>query len=258
MSPESIGFAAKTPRCSCTTNLRFSPSDNDQIIVYIKASADRTNIVVCVGQSRPVLDAVGLAGGADSDEWGIGPDQPYVVHDLLGDQRYTWRGAANWVRLDPRIARRTSFASNPAVLSGGEPGRRAPGGALVRRQESRHPRRAGCRPRTLGGRPSCLWSTCGMRPDCPRRMLWPNVLDEPAVARAVLGQFRGATVPTAAGGSLVFRPGHLFAEITAETSEPIATMRGEQSNTSIRYGDAVMLKLHSAVAVRAKSRRRGW
>ena len=37
------------------------------------------------------------------NDWGIGPDQPYVVHDLLTDERFTWRGNANWVRLDPNM-----------------------------------------------------------------------------------------------------------------------------------------------------------
>jgi starch synthase (maltosyl-transferring) len=32
---------------------------------------------------------------------GIAPDQPYVVEDLLDGSRYTWRGAWNYVRLDP-------------------------------------------------------------------------------------------------------------------------------------------------------------
>jgi len=35
-------------------------------------------------------------------EMGIGPDEPYVVHDLLTGARYTWRGSRNYVRLDPR------------------------------------------------------------------------------------------------------------------------------------------------------------
>jgi starch synthase (maltosyl-transferring) len=36
-------------------------------------------------------------------ELGIRPDQPYLVHDLLGDARYTWQGAWNYVELDPRV-----------------------------------------------------------------------------------------------------------------------------------------------------------
>jgi starch synthase (maltosyl-transferring) len=34
-------------------------------------------------------------------ELGIRPDRPYLVHDLLGDARFTWSGAWNYVELDP-------------------------------------------------------------------------------------------------------------------------------------------------------------
>jgi starch synthase (maltosyl-transferring) len=34
---------------------------------------------------------------------GLDPDAPYFVHDLLGDARYTWQGAWNFVELDPNV-----------------------------------------------------------------------------------------------------------------------------------------------------------
>jgi starch synthase (maltosyl-transferring) len=34
-------------------------------------------------------------------ELGLAPDSTYVVEDLLDGARYTWRGAWNYVRLDP-------------------------------------------------------------------------------------------------------------------------------------------------------------
>jgi starch synthase (maltosyl-transferring) len=34
---------------------------------------------------------------------GLRADAPYTVHDLLGDARYTWHGAWNYVELDPRV-----------------------------------------------------------------------------------------------------------------------------------------------------------
>jgi starch synthase (maltosyl-transferring) len=36
-------------------------------------------------------------------ELGLGPDEPYVMHELLSDQRYEWRGARGYVVLDPAI-----------------------------------------------------------------------------------------------------------------------------------------------------------
>jgi starch synthase (maltosyl-transferring) len=34
-------------------------------------------------------------------ELGLAPDASYVVEDLLDGSRYTWRGAWNYVKLDP-------------------------------------------------------------------------------------------------------------------------------------------------------------
>src|SRR5579864_325551 len=65
-------------------------------------------------------------------------------------------------------------------------------------------------------------------------------VEDPIVARAVLRHFDGATLPTERGGRLVFRPTHLF---QVRDVEPIKPLSGEQSNTSIRFGDALILKL---------------
>src|SRR6266567_7166261 len=81
----------------------------------------------------------------------------------------------------------------------------------------------------------------------PETYVLADRLDEPAVPRAVLRQFSGAQVATDSGGALIFRPTHLFDEIPLETTEPIGVMRGEQSNTSIRFGDELILKLFRRV-----------
>jgi trehalose synthase-fused probable maltokinase len=67
--------------------------------------------------------------------------------------------------------------------------------------------------------------------------------DDPAVGRSLLRQFSGAGVRTTQGGSLAFRATHIFHAVAAERLEPIALMRGEQSNSSLRFGDALILKL---------------
>jgi starch synthase (maltosyl-transferring) len=83
-------------------NVRFYRCDNDQLLAYGKATADRTNIIVCVVNLDPFWPQAGWVD-VPLNDWGIGPDQPYVVHDLLTDERFTWRGNANWVRLDPNL-----------------------------------------------------------------------------------------------------------------------------------------------------------
>lgn len=65
-------------------------------------------------------------------------------------------------------------------------------------------------------------------------------LDDPVVARGILDHFGGLTLPTDSGGRLVFRPTHVF---HVRDVEPIKPLSGEQSNTSIRFGNALILKL---------------
>src|SRR5439155_2710269 len=68
-------------------------------------------------------------------------------------------------------------------------------------------------------------------------------LDRPLTARSLLDSFRGTRVDTESGGALEFRPTHVFGSIPRERTEPISLMTAEQSNTSLRYGDALILKI---------------
>jgi trehalose synthase-fused probable maltokinase len=81
----------------------------------------------------------------------------------------------------------------------------------------------------------------------PDTYVFADRIDEPDIAFAVLERFRfninGSSVKTEAGGALVFRPTRVFQTITADRLAPVVPMRGEQSNTSIRFGDALILKL---------------
>jgi starch synthase (maltosyl-transferring) len=83
-------------------NLRFHGSDNHQILVYSKATPDKHNIVLGVVNLDPFWTQSAWVDVA-AHEWGASGDQPYVVHDLLTDERFTWRGNHNWVRLDPHV-----------------------------------------------------------------------------------------------------------------------------------------------------------
>ena len=38
------------------------------------------------------------------DELGLEPERPFQVHDLLGDARFLWHGARNYVAIDPHSA----------------------------------------------------------------------------------------------------------------------------------------------------------
>jgi starch synthase (maltosyl-transferring) len=81
-------------------SLRFHRTDNDLVVCYSKRSPDGANTVVVVVNLDPQHRHsawVELDGAA----LGIAPAQTVQVHDLLGDGRYLWRGARNYVELDP-------------------------------------------------------------------------------------------------------------------------------------------------------------
>jgi starch synthase (maltosyl-transferring) len=56
------------------------------------------------------------------EEWQLDPRQPFPVHDLLGEGRYSWQGSRNFVKLDPHslpahilcLRRRVPTGSKPA------------------------------------------------------------------------------------------------------------------------------------------------
>jgi starch synthase (maltosyl-transferring) len=80
--------------------LRFHPTDNPELLCYSKRSADGTDLVVVVVNVDPFHMQHGFIELPFAG-WGLRPTDPLRVHDLLSDERYTWRGARNYVRLDP-------------------------------------------------------------------------------------------------------------------------------------------------------------
>ena len=106
----------ENPALQHDRSLRFHGSDNDQIMVYSKWShADGTPYTYRYLEERPgddgnlVLVVINLDPRHTQstmvhlplDEWGIGWDESFEVHDLMSGSRYVWRGGANYVELNP-------------------------------------------------------------------------------------------------------------------------------------------------------------
>jgi starch synthase (maltosyl-transferring) len=111
----------ETPALRRYANLTFHESENEEILFYRKAGATTADIghrtgadighrTSDIGLDDPdILVAVNLDPEnvqatmvhVPLEQLGIGADEPYVVRDLLTDATYTWRGARNYVRLDP-------------------------------------------------------------------------------------------------------------------------------------------------------------
>jgi len=82
--------------------LRFFPVDNEQLIAYARFTPDLGNLLLVVVNLDPHYRQSGWVE-VPVRELGIDPEQPYQVHDLLGDGRYLWQGARNYVALDPSV-----------------------------------------------------------------------------------------------------------------------------------------------------------
>jgi len=80
--------------------LQFCEVDNDYLIAYRKSDQASGNIVLTVVNLDPHHVQSGWVE-LDLETLGLDPDRPYQVHDVLSDQRYQWRGARNFVMLDP-------------------------------------------------------------------------------------------------------------------------------------------------------------
>ena len=79
-------------------NVRFAPSDSDHILFYAK-TAPGNDLLIAVNldphRAHETMVTVPL------DALDLSPTAPYTVEDVLTGARYVWRGARNYVRLDP-------------------------------------------------------------------------------------------------------------------------------------------------------------
>jgi len=92
----------QNPALQSDWNLHFHPVDNEKLIAYSKNTDDLSNIVLVVVNLDPHHTHTGWLQ-LDLEALGILPQQSYQVHDLLGDARFLWYGARNFVELNPQV-----------------------------------------------------------------------------------------------------------------------------------------------------------
>jgi starch synthase (maltosyl-transferring) len=82
-------------------NLRLHHVDSNEILCVSRASDDREDVILLLVNLDPHNVREGITG-LDLDALGIDGSRPFIAHDELSGDTYTWRGPANYVRLDPR------------------------------------------------------------------------------------------------------------------------------------------------------------
>ncbi len=110
----------ENPALQTNWNIRFCESDNPNIICYLKSTVDRSNLLLVVVSLDPFNNQQGTVR-VPLAELGISAGRPYLVHDLLTDEKNIWHDAENQVslslqavpakiyRLHPRLRREQDF-----------------------------------------------------------------------------------------------------------------------------------------------------
>jgi starch synthase (maltosyl-transferring) len=90
----------ENPALQRADNLTFHHSENDQVLFYRKSMPDRSNDLLIVINLDPTRAHEAMVH-VPLDALGIAPDEIYPLTDLLTGATFRWRGARNFVRLDP-------------------------------------------------------------------------------------------------------------------------------------------------------------
>jgi len=81
-------------------NVKFYQVENDYLLFYIKTTDDLTNVVAVIVNLDPFTPQTGKVH-FPVQALGINSEEPYLLQDLLGEERFLWSGAQNFITVDP-------------------------------------------------------------------------------------------------------------------------------------------------------------
>jgi starch synthase (maltosyl-transferring) len=90
----------ENPALQANDSLRFHETENEMLLAYSKMTPGSEDVTLTVVNVDPYRVQSGLLH-MPLEEFGLEPEEPYQVHDLLSDARYTWRGDRAYVELNP-------------------------------------------------------------------------------------------------------------------------------------------------------------
>jgi starch synthase (maltosyl-transferring) len=106
------GIRRSSPALQRNRGLAFHLVDNEQLIAYSKVSEDASDMILVVVNLDPHNTQVGWVNIA-LEEFHLGSEESYQVHDLLTDVRYVWHGSRNYVQLNPTVLPAHIFRVRP-------------------------------------------------------------------------------------------------------------------------------------------------
>lgn len=90
----------ENPALQSTWGITFHDTDNQQLLCYSKMDEGQDNKLLIVVSLDPLHTQSGWVK-VPMYEFGLPDDEPYVLHDLISGQRYSWKGEWNYVELRP-------------------------------------------------------------------------------------------------------------------------------------------------------------
>jgi starch synthase (maltosyl-transferring) len=90
----------ENPALQSNRNLKFHPTDNEQLIAYTKSNDDASDTILTVVNLSPHYRHSGWLTLPLAD-FGLDQKKTFQMHDLLSDARYLWNGEKNYVELNP-------------------------------------------------------------------------------------------------------------------------------------------------------------
>ncbi|MBN1507549.1 MAG: alpha-1,4-glucan--maltose-1-phosphate maltosyltransferase [Sedimentisphaerales bacterium] len=92
----------QNPSLQSIRNVEMYPADNEMILCYGKMTEDGSNMTVTVVNIDPRHKQSGRVH-VPLRELGIDSRQPFLMHDLITDDKHIWQGETNYVELDPCV-----------------------------------------------------------------------------------------------------------------------------------------------------------
>ena len=93
----------ENPALQSNHRLTFHPISNDQLIAYTKSTEDGTDTILTVVNLDPHHTQYGWLELPVAD-FHLEASRTYQMHDLLTEARFLWKGARNYVELNPQYA----------------------------------------------------------------------------------------------------------------------------------------------------------
>ncbi len=90
---------AENPALQVNWNVHFCQTDNDNVLCYLRGTADRSNLLLIIVSLDP-FNSQECIIRVPLEALGATPGQPYLVHDLLTDEKNIWHGERNRVALN--------------------------------------------------------------------------------------------------------------------------------------------------------------